>query len=69
MSVSIAGITISLVGTIMLAFSIRKGKVYMWKDSSKKREYAAVFAPRLFYSGIALLALGFILQILGASQH
>jgi hypothetical protein len=31
---SIAGLVISFVGTILVAFSVRKGKVVIWKNAS-----------------------------------
>ena len=67
MILSIAGLGISFLGTLLVAFSVKKGKVEMWKDSPKEREYGTRHNLPMFRLGLALLALGFLLQIWGVS--
>jgi hypothetical protein len=63
----IVGLGISLLGTIFLALSVKRGKVLAWKDSKAEPEYMTVFKLGMFRWGLALLALGFLLQIWGVS--
>lgn len=65
MILSVSGLLVSFLGTLLVAFSVKKGKVEMWKDSSKEREYAAKFELGRLRWGLALLAVGFLLQVGG----
>jgi len=64
---SITGLGLSFVGTVLVAFSIRKGKVRMYMDSPKEMEHAVRFTARMLRWGLALLAAGFLFQIWGVS--
>jgi hypothetical protein len=60
---SIAGLGISLVETVLVAFSVKQGKVMIWRDSPKEPEHTTVFKLVMFRWGLACLGLGFLLQI------
>jgi hypothetical protein len=68
MILSIAGLSISFAGTVLVAFSVKQGKVWAWKDSKNDSEHMTVFKLGIFRWGLAILALGFLLQIWGVSQ-
>jgi len=65
MVLSMIGLILNFLGTILVAFSIRKGSVEAWKDSKNKREDMASFKLWKFRLGIWVLALGFPMQIWG----
>jgi len=64
---SIAGLVLSLVGTFLVAVSVKKGKVEVYMDSPNEMENAVRFKLPMFRWGLALLAVGFLLQIWGVS--
>ena len=63
MILPIIGLSLNFVGTILVAFSIKKGDVEAWQDDSNKREFMTVHKQSLFRFGIGILALGFAIQI------
>ena len=63
MVMSIAGLSISFVGTVLVAFSVQRGNVYAWKESRDKTDYMMRVKLGMFRWGIGLLAVGFLLQI------
>lgn len=67
MIITIIGLIISFVGTVLVAVSIKRGKVGMYMNSPKEMEYAGNFNTPILKWGLGLLALGFLLQIWGAS--
>jgi hypothetical protein len=64
----IAGLGISFVGTVLVALSIKQGKVVFWKDSPKEQENTAVFRVGLFRWGLILLGVGFLFQIVSVAS-
>ena len=62
---SIVGLGLNFIGTILVAFSIKKGKVEAWKDDSNKPEYMTEHNQRMFRWGIGLQAFGFLIQLTG----
>ena len=63
----IAGLGISFARTILVAFSIKRGKVKIKKDPGDKREHAIDFKQGRFRWGVGLLALGFLLQVVSVA--
>lgn len=64
---SLAGLSLSFAGTMLVAFSIKRGKVQMYMDSPNEMENAARFNAPMLRLGLALLAVGFLLQIWGVA--
>jgi hypothetical protein len=64
---SIIGLSLNFVGTLLVAFSIRTGEVIAMQEKSAHPKWESMiqYNPCIFYLGIASLALGFFLQILG----
>ena len=62
---SIIGLSLNFIGTILVAFSIKKGEVEAWKDDSNKPEYMTMHHQTIFRWGIGLLAFGFLIQLTG----
>jgi len=62
---SIIGLSMNFIGTILLAFSVRKGDVTAMQEKCKKPIWESMirYNPYIFYIGIGSLALGFFLQI------
>jgi hypothetical protein len=65
MILSAIGLSFNFIGTILVAFSIKKGEVEAWKSDSKKREYLTAHNQKMFRWGIGLLAFGFLVQLSG----
>ncbi len=59
---SIIGLSLNFIGTLLVAFSIKKGKVEMWVDEP---EYGMRYLKTMFWWGIGLLASGFLVQLVG----
>lgn len=59
----IVGPGISFLGTILVALSVKRGKVLAWKDSEAEPEYMTVFKLGMFRWGLVFLGVGFLLQI------
>lgn len=66
---TVLGLILNFVGAVLVAFSIKRGKVLIWKDSPREPEYTAVFKLGLFRWGVALLGLGFLLQLWGLAAR
>jgi hypothetical protein len=64
MWLSLIGLGMNFLGTILVAFSVKKGKVYAWKDNENQPEHMASFKLAMFRWGIGCLAVGFLLQAL-----
>jgi len=62
---NIIGITISFVGSILLAFSIKKNPGAAHQVVNGKKRYLTIIYLGLFRFGIGFLALGFALQFIG----
>ena len=64
---SIIGLSLNFIGTLLAAFSIRKGEVIAMQEKSKHPKWESMiqYNPCFFYMEITSLALGFILQIFG----
>lgn len=62
---SVIGLSLNFIGTLLVAFSIKKGEVEAWKDDSKKTEYMTRHNQTIFRGGIGLLAFGFLVQLFG----
>lgn len=62
---SIAGLGVSFVGTILVAFSVKQGKVMAYMDSENEPEHMTAFNLKMFRWGLSCLGLGFLLQIWG----
>ncbi len=66
MVINIVGLGISFVGTILVAFSVRRGKVYAWKDDTTERpDYMMQVTLWMFRLGVGMLAVGFLAQVGG----
>ncbi len=61
-----AGLTLNIVGTLMVAFSFGEnlGEAYQFDSKGRKVYLASFLRPMLFRWGIGLLVLGFALQII-----
>ena len=61
------GLILNFIGTIMIALSFGKNLEEAHQEDKKgRRVYLASFLyPRAFYVGCLLLAVGFLLQLLG----
>ena len=59
------GLALNFVGTLMVAFSFGKnlGDAHQYDHKGRKIYLASFLYPNLFWWGLALLALGFLLQI------
>lgn len=59
------GLILNIIGTIMLAFSFGKSRAdaHQLDDKGRKIYLASFRHPRLFYWGLVLIILGFILQL------
>jgi hypothetical protein len=68
MVISVVGLCLSFIGSILVAFSFKKGDVMAWKDSRDKPNYMIEFKQTLFRWGIVCIAVGFLLQIWGLSR-
>lgn len=64
---TIAGLSISFVGTVLVAFSMKRGKVTVKKDSDDPWEHTIDFKVTMFRVGVALLGLGFLVQVWGVA--
>ena len=62
MILSMIGLGFNFIGTLLVAFSIKRGKVEMWVDEP---EYATVHHKKRFNWGIGILAFGFLVQLAG----
>jgi hypothetical protein len=64
---SIIGLSFNFIGTVLVAFSIRKGEVIAMQEKSKRPKWESMirYNPCVFYLGITSLAFGFFLQIFG----
>jgi hypothetical protein len=64
---SVIGLSLNFIGTLLIAFSIRMGEVTAMQEKSKHAKWESMiqYNPYIFYKGIASLASGFFLQILG----
>lgn len=64
---SIIGLSLNFIGTLLVAFSIKKGKVKAMQEKSKHPKWESMiqYNPCIFYMGITSLASGFFLQIFG----
>jgi hypothetical protein len=60
------GLVLNIIGTIMIAFSFGKnlGEAYQQDKKGRKIFLASFLYPELFNWGLALLIIGFILQLL-----
>jgi len=63
---TLIGLAFNLVGTVMVAFTFKKGKVEAWKETSKEMESMVQYRRWLFRIGIGLIFIGFLLQFIGA---
>ena len=63
MILSIIGLSLNFIGTILVAFSIKKGEVIAWKNDANKPENMTVHYQKMFRWGIGILASGFLVQI------
>ncbi len=63
MVMTLAGLSINFVGTVLVAFSVQRGDVWAWKESEDKPNYMMRVKLGMFRWGIGLLAVGFLLQI------
>ncbi|MFC2163620.1 hypothetical protein ACFLT2_01335 [Acidobacteriota bacterium] len=63
----IIGLSLNFVGTLLVAFSIKKGEVEMMQEKSKNPEWETTikYRPKRFWTGISILAFGFLIQIAG----
>ncbi len=61
-----AGLVLNILGTFMIAFSFGKnlGEAYQLDKKGRKIFLASFLYPRLFYLGLILIILGFVLQLL-----
>jgi hypothetical protein len=64
------GLILNFVGTIMVAVSFGKnlGGAYQKDDKGNEIYLASFRRPKLFYFGLFLLGLGFLLQLIGFKQ-
>ncbi len=62
------GLALNLVGTLLVAFSIRKGTVEAWqeKDKNPKMQSMIRYKPCMFKTGIVSLSVGFLFQFIAA---
>ena len=67
MILSIVGLGISFLGTILVALSVKRGKVLAWKDSRAEPEYMTVSKLGMFRWGLVFLGVGFLLQIVSVA--
>ncbi len=63
MVTSVAGLSVSFVGTVLVAFSVQRGDVWAWKVSRDKPNYMMRVKLGMFRWGIGLLGVGFLFQI------
>jgi hypothetical protein len=63
------GLSLNFVGTIMVAFSIKRGTVQAWqeKDKNPKMQYMILYSAWMFRTGIRIIAAGFLFQIAGVT--
>jgi len=61
------GLILNFFGTIMVAFSIKKGTVEAWqeKDENPRMQYMIYYTAWMFRMGIGIIAAGFLFQIAG----
>lgn len=60
-----SGLIFNLIGSIMIALSVRKNPEGAFQEHKNKDIYlASIRYPRLFWYGIAILIIGFMLSIL-----
>jgi hypothetical protein len=60
----ILSISISFVGSILLAFSISKNPSKAYQEMNGKKKFLTIINPGVFRCGVVLLATGFALQII-----
>lgn len=59
-----SGLIFNLIGTFMIAFSVRANPGEAYQEHKNKKIYlASITRPFLFWSGVAILIIGFILSI------
>jgi len=60
------GLAFNLVGTILVAFSFRKGTVVAWQEKDKKPKMQSMVHYRalMFKTGISVLSIGFLFQFI-----
>jgi hypothetical protein len=63
--IDIIGISISFIGSILIAFSISKNPGEAHQVIKGKKKYLTIIHLGLFRFGIGLLASGFVFQIIG----
>ena len=65
---TLIGLALNLAGTVMVAFTFKRGHVeaYQEKDKNPKMESMVQYRRWLFRVGIVLISIGFLLQFIGA---
>ena len=60
------GLLLNVVGTIMIAFSFGKnlGDAHQTDEKGRKIYLASFLRPKLFYRGVWVIILGFVLQFM-----
>lgn len=66
MTLSKIGLILNLIGTVMVAFSFGKNpeEAHSEDEKGNKIYLASFLSPRLFKSGLALIFIGFLLQLI-----
>jgi hypothetical protein len=60
------GLVLNIVGTVMIAISFWKNLANAYQEDEKGRKIylASLLHPKLFYWGLGIIMLGFVLQLI-----